>query len=189
MGNTARPMPQVRRAGMFPFHIAASNPTLQNHPGRPTTRTAARGQGFLRVSPKRIPNFLKTQILKIPDIRGCEMVDAGMQQCHPRSQIDDPPKIQARLREIPRPYSSRKRPDLCQNSPSFLPAQSVPLLLRHQGRSPPEFQGILPELMKSNPNSRVALHSAANLACRMNPTVQNQKLGATHSLKMLMRVG
>jgi hypothetical protein len=66
---------------------------------------------LLRVSQKRIPNFFETQILKIPDIRGCEMSDAGMQQCHPQSQIDDPPKIQAQLRETLRPYSSRKRPD------------------------------------------------------------------------------
>ena len=59
-----------------------------------------------------------------------------MQQCHSQSQVDDPPKIQARPFEIPRPYSSRKRPGWYQNSPSFLPmAQSVPLPLRHQGRS------------------------------------------------------
>ncbi len=69
---------------------------------QPATRTAAKGQCFLRVSAKRIPNFLKTQILKIPDIRGGEMGDTGMQQCHPQSQIDDPPECKALLAKSPR---------------------------------------------------------------------------------------
>ena len=64
------------------------------------------------------------------------MCDARMQLCHPQAQVDDPPKIQARLREIPRLYSSHTRPNWCQNSPSFLSmAKRIPLLLRHPRRS------------------------------------------------------